>query len=597
MNSYILLQNTHRYDLPPEFREDDVRYSESLVEHFLGEYTRPGDVVFDPFAGYGTTLQVAEKMGRVPYGIEFDERRVQYARSKLRNPERLLHGDSRQLASYDLPACDLTITSPPFMGRHDTENPFTAYTTTGSYEAYLRDMRNIYAQIGRLIVPGGHVVIEVANLKSGDDLTTLAWDVAETVSEVLHFEGEVIVGWDRYGYGYDHSYCLVFTRPAGPRTMDLHLAVVTSCTDTCCRAQLVESGGAIDAVRSKPMVGHGIVVKPGQLVAVDRGADPPQVVYRWSSIEAERTGSGFTLIEDAKPVDLGRLRADYWPRIRQMYGHGTALGAPGSCATGFRKTFAGARLEIDDLFLLEAFQIAYLPGWVPERELGAVLAARPEIGRYLSTRCPQVAGFVEQVVREHGRRVSAVELADCEQEVVWTIADLLVYQKCPDVYDAQPFHAWDWSQVTSLVDLRGKTVVDCGAGTGRVALEAARTAGLVYAVEPVTRLRRFMRDKASASGLSNLYVVDGYLDRLPFPDRFADVVITSHALGWQLEDELSEFERVVQQPGIVIHCPGTADDGPENEIHCALVSDRWRYKVSRFEEADGWKRKYWKRID
>jgi hypothetical protein len=34
------------------------------------------------------------------------------------------------------------------------------------------------------------------------------------VSNVLRFEGEVVVEWDRPEYGYDHSYCLVFRAPA-----------------------------------------------------------------------------------------------------------------------------------------------------------------------------------------------------------------------------------------------------------------------------------------------------------------------------------------------------------------------------------------------
>jgi len=36
-------------------------------------------------------------------------------------------------------------------------------------------------------------------------------------------------------------------------------------------------------------------------------------------------------------------------------------------------------LEIDDILLLESFQISYLPGWVPEKEFAAILIARPEI--------------------------------------------------------------------------------------------------------------------------------------------------------------------------------------------------------------------------
>jgi len=164
--TYILLRNTHRFDLPAEFQHDDVRLSENLVEHFLREFTQENNVVFDPFAGYGTTLLVAEAMGRVPYGIEFDERRVQYTRSKLKHPENLIHGDSRQLASYDLPVFDFSITSPPYMGKCDKENPLTAYTTEGSgYAAYLCDIRNIYEQMKQMIKPDARVVIEVANLK------------------------------------------------------------------------------------------------------------------------------------------------------------------------------------------------------------------------------------------------------------------------------------------------------------------------------------------------------------------------------------------------------------------------------------------------
>ena len=80
------------------------------------------------------------------------------------------------------------------------------------------------------------------------------------------------------------------------------------------------------------------------------------------------------------------------------------------------------------------------------------------------------------------------------------------------------------------------------------------------------------------------------------PDQFADVLVTSHALGWQLEDELAEFERVVKAGGWVIHCPGTAEIPGEEEQHLRLISADWGYEFARYQEADGWKRKYWKRL-
>ena len=68
----------------------------------------------------------------------------------------------------------------------------------------------------------GYVVVEVSNLKNRENgnVTTLAWDVGKTISQVMHFVGEIIVCWEKknipsedggaYGYGYDHSYALVF---------------------------------------------------------------------------------------------------------------------------------------------------------------------------------------------------------------------------------------------------------------------------------------------------------------------------------------------------------------------------------------------------
>ena len=97
------------------------------------------------------------------------------------------------------------------MRPQDKENPLTAYETEGGdYETYLSNLQAVYVAIGKKLKAEARVVIEVSNLKHELGVTPLAWHVAERVSNVLTFEGEVIVCWDSYGYGYDHSYCLVF---------------------------------------------------------------------------------------------------------------------------------------------------------------------------------------------------------------------------------------------------------------------------------------------------------------------------------------------------------------------------------------------------
>jgi hypothetical protein len=214
MRTFFRLKNRQPGNLPSEFRDEDVRYPPELVALFVRRYTRQGDVVFDPFAGFGTTLVVAEQLGRVPSGVEYEPRRVAYIRSLLTDPGAIIHGDSRRLMSYELPRFALAITSPPFTEHSDTVDALENYARPGAgYKAYLEQMGSIARQLRRQMLPGARVVMEVANLKGPGGVTPLAWDLARVVGEVLRFEGEIVIGWDSYAYGYDHSYCLIFSDP------------------------------------------------------------------------------------------------------------------------------------------------------------------------------------------------------------------------------------------------------------------------------------------------------------------------------------------------------------------------------------------------
>ena len=215
MHTVIKLKNRKLSRLPREFDEDDdVRYSDSLVKYFVNNFTKEGDVVFDPFAGFGTSLIVAESMNRVPIGLEFLPDRFQYIQKHLKNSSAIILGDSRKLSEFDLPQFDLSITSPPFMTKNDhPENPFEGYLSLGyCYDSYFNDLLSVYTQIRKLMKNDSHIVIEAPSIKHKGTVTTLAWDIARSLSTILNFEGEIVIEWDVYGFGYNHSYCLVFSK-------------------------------------------------------------------------------------------------------------------------------------------------------------------------------------------------------------------------------------------------------------------------------------------------------------------------------------------------------------------------------------------------
>ena len=212
MRTFLRLKNQQHTRLPAEFQGEDLRYPDELVATFVRQFSRPGQAVLDPFAGYGTTLAVAEAMDRAAFGVEADLRRVRYARSRLHHPSRLTHGDARRLAEYGLPPIDFCMTSPPFMSHDEAENVLGGAQRAAGYQGYLAEIEQIYAGIAALLRPGARAVIEVSNLKGPGGTTMLAWDVARVVARALTFEGELVIGWDHYAYGYDHSYCLVFKK-------------------------------------------------------------------------------------------------------------------------------------------------------------------------------------------------------------------------------------------------------------------------------------------------------------------------------------------------------------------------------------------------
>ena len=248
------------------------------------------------------------------------------------------------------------------------------------------------------------------------------------------------------------------------------------------------------------------------------------------------------------------------------------------------------RVSINSMLLLERVQLSWLPGWLKEDDLATILRANPCIDWYMRNKCPGLISWLDKVLAENP---IDLPLRDAELALLRQMADLMVYAIDPSAYDAQPFLDWDSDELTGITKFAGKRVIDIGAGTGRQTLSVAPLAGEVFAVEPVENLRRYLLEKADRAGLSNVYTVDGTIQRLPFPDNFADITMGGHVFGDDPEGEHREMARVTRPGGMIIHCPGNGD--ADNNVHQFLVEAG--YSWGRFEQPqDGTKRKYWKRV-
>lgn len=241
-----------------------------------------------------------------------------------------------------------------------------------------------------------------------------------------------------------------------------------------------------------------------------------------------------------------------------------------------RELFPGMLLHPEDLLLLETFQVKSLPERVPVREFATLLHTIPVVHRFLVSKYPPLGTFLERILKDHKPEADQKLVDEQCQEALWEIADLIVYNKYPERFDTQAPIRWDPDEIGSITPIERKVIADVGAGSGRIAFMVAPLAKTVFAVEPVSSLRSFMKEKASREKLKNLFVMDGTLDSVPLPDQSLDILITSNAIGWNLQEELEEIERVIRPGGQAIHLLWS-DEKHENTFHAPLTSDPWNY--------------------
>jgi SAM-dependent methyltransferase len=144
--------------------------------------------------------------------------------------------------------------------------------------------------------------------------------------------------------------------------------------------------------------------------------------------------------------------------------------------------------------------------------------------------------------------------------------------------------------------ISGKVVADVGAGSGILAFLLAKYAETVYAIEPISAFRAYIREKAARLNCRNVYAVDGFPESIPFPDNSFDILFISNAIGWNIEKELQEIERVVKPNGQAIHIMRVNEEVTENPVHGILISEKWNYTFSKMQESNKMKLKYIKTI-
>ena len=116
------------------------------------------------------------------------------------------------------------------------------------------------------------------------------------------------------------------------------------------------------------------------------------------------------------------------------------------------------------------------------------------------------------------------------------------------------------------------TVVDVGAGTGKLTRVLARHYARVLAVEPLDRMRAILDQVVPAAESQ-----PGSAEKLPLPDASVDGVFAAQAFHWFANDEaVAEFARVLRPGGVLALIWNEGDDArtdPRPEAYRAQLEE------------------------
>jgi SAM-dependent methyltransferase len=183
----------------------DDRFPDALADRAIESFSAPGDWVLDPFAGLGTTLFSAARLGRRAIGFEANAERAEHVATRLPPPHRLVPAKVQDAALDELPKASLILTSPPYPTVNLADDPWGP--------TYFADMQAIFSKLATALAPGGHLVVEVSNVRTDDGFRPLSAEFGAILRTVLRQTSEILrVNTDTTwaGPGTHYSALLVF---------------------------------------------------------------------------------------------------------------------------------------------------------------------------------------------------------------------------------------------------------------------------------------------------------------------------------------------------------------------------------------------------
>ena len=222
---WIKFSKTWFIHRPPSRKKEEflhpAKFPETMIRQFITFFSKPGELVLDPFLGTGSTLLASKQSNRSAVGVELSSEYAEISKNRLENVNiqsypplyqtdepsfwQVICGDSRSLLNYweefNLPTIDFCITSPPYWNqlerntiRHkirkdqglDTKYSNNNLKDLGNlkdYDQFLAEQKKIFGSVYELLRPKGYLVIITNNIFAKGRVYPLAYDTSLSLTQ------------------------------------------------------------------------------------------------------------------------------------------------------------------------------------------------------------------------------------------------------------------------------------------------------------------------------------------------------------------------------------------------------------------------------
>lgn len=167
-----------------------------IPNQMMRRYTRKGDWVLDAFAGSGTTLIEARRLGRNCIGMELQEHVAEQARANIEAEpnkhaiaSKLYVGDSTTtdfvalLRDHNQTHAQLALLHPPYHDIIKFSDDARDLSNAGSIEAFLAQLRQVATNTAPALAQGGYLVLVIGDKYAKGEWHPLGFQAMQVVQE------------------------------------------------------------------------------------------------------------------------------------------------------------------------------------------------------------------------------------------------------------------------------------------------------------------------------------------------------------------------------------------------------------------------------